>query len=89
MAEARIRSMPDEELQYRCQIVEANGKTLATPAKAIDPVKIHPKVQISPDAKFVNEVYAEVSQINIDEALAGGHGLEYRLRAKKRHAGGF
>lgn len=89
MAEARIRSMPDEELQYRCQIVEANGKTLATPAKAIDPVKIHPKVQISPGAKFVNEVYAEVSQINIDEALAGGHGLEYRLRAKKDMLGDF
>ena len=83
MTEARIHSKPDDDLQYRHQTVKANGKTLVTPAKSIDPAKAHPGVQINPEAKFVNEVYGEVSQINMDNALAGGHSLEYRLQSKK------
>ena len=47
MAEAKIRSTPDEELQYRSQEVKANNKTVVTPIKSIDASKIHPTVSIS------------------------------------------
>ena len=83
MAAARIRSTPDQDLQYRCQTVRANGKTLVTPAKATDPAKTRPGELVNPKAEFVNEMHAVVSQASLDDALAGGGALERLLRSKR------
>ena len=62
MVEAKIRSTPDEDLQYRSQEVKANNKTIVTPTKTIDPAKIHPEVSISKDINCINELYARLSK---------------------------
>ena len=71
MVEAKIRSTPDEDLQYRSQEVKANNKTIVTPTKTIDPAKIHPELSISSfhhvnkKIKYINELYARSSKQKI------------------------
>ena len=80
MAEVRIKSTPDEELQYRSQEVKANNKTVVTPIKSIDASKIHPTVSISKQVNCVNELYSGLSKEKISNYMAGSdHSLIYRL----------
>ena len=71
MAGARIRSVPDGDLQYRRQEVRAGGKSLATPAKTVDPEKNHPRARISAKAEFSNEMYAGLSKARLDRCIGG------------------
>ena len=80
MAEAKIRSTPDEELQYRSQEVKANNKTVVTPIKSIDASKIHPTVSISEQVNCVNELYSGLSKEKISNHMTGSdHNLIYHL----------
>lgn len=69
MAEAKIKSTPDNELQYRSQEVKANTKTIVTPIKAVDPSKIHSSVSISNRVECVNELYAGLSKEKISNHI--------------------
>ena len=86
MAEARIKSTPDEDLQYRSQEVKANSKTVVTPVKAIDPSKIHPSVSISKRIECVNELYAGLSKEKLSNHITGSDSsLIYQLnRVQKK-----
>ena len=80
MAEAKIRSTPDEELQYRSQEVKANNKTVVTPIKSIDTSKIHPTVSISKQVNCINELYSGLSKEKISNHMTGSdHNLIYHL----------
>ena len=69
MVEAKIRSNPDEELQYRSQEIIANHKTIVTPIKSIDPSKIHSTVSISKRVDCVNELYAGLSKSRLSNHI--------------------
>lgn len=85
MPEARIRSSPDQELQYRNQEVRANGKTISTPIKSIDLSKVHPDVSLSGSVKFVNELYAGLSKEKLSYCITGSdHSLTYSLNQKQK-----
>ena len=71
MAGARIRSVPDGDLQYRRQEVKAGGKNLVTPAKTVDPEKNHPLARISAKAEFSNEMYAGLSKARLNNCIGG------------------
>ena len=80
MAEAKIKSNPDEELQYRSQEITANHKTIATPIKSIDPSKIHSPVSISKRVDCVNELYAGLSKAKLSSHITGSESsLIYHL----------
>ena len=84
MPRAEIRSIPDDDLQYRCQEIRVGGKTLHTPTKTVDPKKCHPLAQISKKAEFVNEMYARLSEKALDRGINGGdQTVSYRLSATK------
>lgn len=63
MTEAKIKSTPDEDLQYRTQEIRANNKTVITPIKSIDHSKTPPSISISINKKVecINELCAGVS----------------------------
>ncbi len=85
MAEAKIKSSPDQELQYRSQEVKANGKTLQTPIKAIDPSKIHSSVSLSKNVECVNELYAGLSKEKLSNHLTSSdNSLIYSLNGLQR-----
>ena len=80
MVETRIRSTPDEDLQYRSQEIKANGKTVVTPIKAIDPGRMHISVSINSNAQRINELYAGLSKEKISNYISGSDStLTYRL----------
>ena len=85
MVQVRIRSTPDEELQYRSQEVAVGNKTMVTPIKAIDPAKMDPLSSINTTIKCVNELYALVSTENVQEYLINTtSGLTSRLTQKQK-----
>ena len=80
MSEARIKSTPDEELQYRSQEIKANNKTVTTPIKSIDPSKLHPSVSMNKRVDCVNELYAGLSKEKIVNYMTDSdNSLTYRL----------
>ena len=80
MVEAKIKSIPDNDLPYRSQEVRANNKTVVTPIKAIDPSKIHSSVSISKKIKCINELYASLSKEKISNHMTGSSSsLVYKL----------
>ena len=85
MAEARIRSITDEDLQYRSQEVTANNKTITTPVKAIDPSKIHPSINMNARVECINELYAGLSKKKILNHVTGSDSrLTYDLNRIQR-----
>lgn len=85
MAEAKIKSISDEELQYRSQEVKANNKTVVTPIKSIDPSKIHPSQTISKRVECVNELYSGLSKEKISNHITGSDStLIYHLNGIQR-----
>ena len=85
MAEAKIKSTPDDDLQYRSQEVKANNKTVVTPIKSIDPSKIHPSVSISKRVECVNELYAGLSKEKLSNHITGSDSsLIYQLNRTQR-----
>lgn len=84
MVRARIRSVPDNDLQYRRQEIKVGGKTLLTPTKTIDPEKCHPLAPISKKVGFVNEMYAGLSKMRLDRSINGNdQTVSHRLSATR------
>lgn len=80
MAGAKIKSNPDEELQYRSQEITANHKAVVTPIKSIDPSKIHSSVSISKRVSCINELYAGLSKAKLSSHITGSESsLTYQL----------
>lgn len=69
MTEARIKSSPDNELQYRSQTVIANNKTLVTPVKSIDPKHIETSIKISKQVTGLNEMYSGFTSKKISDHI--------------------
>ena len=85
MAKVRIRSIPDEELQYRSQDIVVGNKTMVTPIKAIDPNKMDSTSEINTTVKCVNELYTLVSAKNIQECLVSStSNLISRLNQRRK-----
>lgn len=85
MVEAKIKSTPDSDLQYRSQEVRANSKTVITPIKAIDPSKIHSSVTISKRIECINELYAGLSKDKISNHITGSDSsLIYQLNRTQK-----
>lgn len=85
MTEAKIKSDPDNELQYRKQTIQANSKTLVTPIKAIDHTKLDSTIQISKRVSGLNEIYFGLSHDKISNHLQGNdHTLDYSLNSFQR-----
>ena len=85
MTDAKIKSIPDEELQYRSQQVKANNKEIFTPIKAIDPTKIEPGISISKKVGGITEIYFGLKKNRILNHLQGNeHTLDYALNAIDR-----
>jgi len=80
MTEAKIKSTPDEDLQYRSQQVKANNKEIITPIKAIDPTKIETGISISKEVGGLTEIYFGLTKNKILNHLQGNeHTLDYAL----------
>lgn len=80
MTEAKIRSVLDEELQYRSQEIKANNKTVITPVKAIDLSNIHQTANINKNVEYINELYAGLSKEKISKHMTGSDmSLVYKL----------
>lgn len=85
MVEARIKSTPDEDLQYRSQEVRANNKTIVTPIKALDPGRISRSISINKKAECISELYAGLSSKKILDHMTGSDSsLVYDLNRKQR-----
>ena len=85
MAEAKIKSISDEELQYRSQEVKANSKTVVTPIKSVDPSKIHSSLTISKRVECINELYSGLSKEKISNHITGSDSsLIYHLNGIQR-----
>ena len=85
MVESRIKSIPDEELQYRSQEVKANNKTVITPIKSIDPSKMPMATIINEKVGYINELYARLSKERIYKHMTGSNdSLIYKLNQLKK-----
>jgi len=85
VTEAQITSYPDEELQFRCQVVKANGKTIVTPIKGLDPTKIDSTASLSQKVESVNELYSGLTKKKISDHLTGvDSSLTYTLNRVQR-----
>lgn len=86
MTEAKIRSVPDEELQYRSQTIRANNKEIVTPIKAVDVNKLDNDTSISTKVHGITEIYFGLNNNRILNHLQGKeHTLDYSLnRIDKR-----
>lgn len=85
MTEARIRSSPDQELQFRSQKVTANNKTIQTPIKTIDYSKIDPSVNLNKSVEYVNELYSGLSKKKILGGITeSDKSLVYYLNAAQK-----
>lgn len=82
MTEAKIKSVPDEELQYRSQTVRANNKEIVTPIKAVDINKLDSNISISSKVRGITEIYFGLDNNKILNHLQGkDHTLDYSLNA--------
>lgn len=71
MVRASIRSTPDEDLQYRRQEVKANGKTMITPIKSINPANTHQPAS-GGGVKYIHEGYAGLTEEKLKACATGG-----------------
>lgn len=85
MARARIKSTPDEDLQYRRQEVRVRGKTLVTPVKSADPARLPAGATPGGRAPCINEMYAGVTKKSLSACREGGdHAIGRRLGGLQR-----
>lgn len=85
MPRARIRSTPDEDLQYRRQEVRVRGKTLATPVKSADPARLPAGTTPGGGAPCINEMYAGVTKKSLSACKEGwDHAVGRRLGGLQR-----
>ena len=80
MTEAKIKSVPDEDLQYRSQTIKANNKEIVTPIKAIDVNKLDGNISINNKVHGITEIYFGLDNNKILKHLQGkDHTLDYSL----------
>ena len=85
MTRARIRSTPDEDLQYRKQEVSVRGKAVTTPVKSVDPARLPGGTRLSDNAPCINEMYTGVTRKSLSACIEGqDRTTERRLNSLQR-----